>query len=156
MMKRIRFAMAVMVMVMCSLLAVGCGAADGNGQNCCEYEQQDKAVLQKVLKRIAAENPDGFTVDAETLKPIEDGYAVSLEATQNSFGDEGLAKVIDYVTSHSEVNANGGWLNSDNNQYYYDATVICTTKEEADSLAKANNQIAYFDLKNMQEIRVGK
>ncbi len=154
MMKRIQFAMTLMVMVVCSLFAVGCGPADGNGQNRSEYEWQDKATLQKVLTRIAEENPDGFTVDAQTLKPIEDGYAVSLEATQNSFGAEGLAKVIDYVTSHSEVNAYGGWLNTDNNQYYYDATVICTTKEEADSLAKANHQIAYFDLKNMQEIRV--
>ncbi len=154
MMKRIQYAMTVMVMMLCSLLMASCGANDCNGQSNSGYETLDKAALKAALTQIAIANPDGFTVDATTLKPIEDGYAVSLEATQNSFGDEGLDKVIDYVTSHSDVNAYGGWLNSDNNMYYYDATVICNTKATADSLAKANHQIAYFDLKNMEEIRV--
>lgn len=121
-----------------------------------EYSNKplSKATLSTLLAQIAADNADGFTVDAVTLEPVTKGYAVSLAATQNSFGAEGLARVIDYVTAHSEVNAYGGWLNSDNNQYYYDATVICTTREEAEALARENNQIAYFDLENMEEIRL--
>lgn len=112
------------------------------------------ANLTKALTKIAAANPDGFTVDATTLEPLTKGFAVSLEATQNSFGSEGLAKVIEYVTTHDGVNAYGGWLNSDNNQFYYDATVICSTRAEAEELAKTNHQIAFFDLENMEEIRV--
>lgn len=114
----------------------------------------DKSTLSTVLAQIAADNADGFTVDAVTLEPVTKGYAVSLAATQNSFGAEGLARVIDYVTAHDDVNAYGGWLNSDNNQYYYDATVICDTREEAETQARLNNQIAYFDLENMEEIRL--
>lgn len=114
----------------------------------------DKSTLATVLAKIAADNADGFTVDAVTLEPVTKGYAVSLAATQNSFGAEGLARVIDYVTAHDDVNAYGGWLNSDNNQYYYDATVICDTREEAEALARLNGQIAYFDLENMEEIRL--
>ncbi len=117
-------------------------------------KQLGKETLLKALAHIAAANPDGFTVNAVTLEAVTRGYAVSLEATQNSFGTEGLAKVIDYVTNHSNVNAYGGWLNTDNNQYYYDATVICTTREEAEALAQQNHQIAYFDLENMEEIRL--
>lgn len=117
-------------------------------------KQLGKEALMKALVRIAAANTDGFTVNAITLESITKGYAVSLEATQNSFGTEGLARVIDYVTTHDDANAYGGWLNSDNNQYYYDATVICTTREEAEALARQNHQIAYFDLENMEEIRL--
>ncbi len=113
-----------------------------------------EANLTKALTKIAAANPDGFTVDATTLEPLTKGYAVSLEATQNSFGSEGLARVVTYVTTHTWVNAYGGWLNTDNGQYYYDATVICTSLEEAKELARENNQIAIFDLENMEEIRL--
>lgn len=114
----------------------------------------NKETLTKALTQIAADNPDGFTVNVNTLEPVTKGYAVSLEATQNSFGTEGLAKVIEYVTSHDVVSAYGGWLNSENNQYYYDATMVCNTREEAEVIARANHQIAYFDLENMEEIRL--
>ncbi len=118
------------------------------------HKTLSKAALYKAVGAIAAANPDGFTVDAETLMPVTKGFAVAVEDTQDSFGTEGLATVVNYVTSHSNVNAYGGWLNSDNNQYYYDATVICSTREEAEALAKLNHQIAYFDLENMEEIRL--
>ncbi len=114
----------------------------------------NKESLTKALTQIAADNPDGFTVNSSTLEPVQTGFAVSVEATQNSFGSEGLAKVIDYVTSHDDVTAYGGWLNSDNNLYYFDATVICSTRAEADSVARANHQIAYFDLEKMEEVRL--
>lgn len=119
-----------------------------------EVSINDTERLKKALMQIATENPDGFTVDATTLKPITKGFAVSLEATQNSFGEKGLVKVITYVTTHPEVNAYGGWLNTENNMYYFDATVICATKEEAEKLARDNHQIAYFDLEKMEEVRI--
>lgn len=113
-----------------------------------------KTDLTKALTKIAAANPDGFTVDATTLEPITKGFAVSVEATQNSFGAEGLSKVIDYVTTHDGINAYGGWLNSDNNAYYYDATIVCETREEAETFGRLNHQTAIFDLENLEEIRL--
>ena len=106
------------------------------------------------LATIAANNKEGFTVNAATLQPVETGYAVAVAATQNSFGFSGLANVVKYVSEHSEINAFGGWYNSENNMYYYDATVIVDDLEAAKDLGRYNKQIAIFDLANLKEIRL--
>lgn len=104
--------------------------------------------LFAALTTIAATNADGYTVNAKTLQPITTGYAVAVAATQNSFGPEGLAKVIKYVQDHPEIDAFGGWYNSKNEQYYYDATIIVATKVEAIELARINKQLAFYCLDN--------
>lgn len=104
------------------------------------------------LATIAANNNEGFTVNAATLQPITTGYAVAVAATQNSFGLEGLGNVVKYVAAHPEVNAFGGWYNRDNNMYYFDATVIVDDLATAKELGRINKQIAIFDLANLKEI----
>ena len=104
------------------------------------------------LATIAMNNKEGYTVNAATLQPVTTGYAVAVAATQNSFGIEGLANVVKYVTEHPEVNAFGGWYNSENNMYYYDATVIVDDLATAKELGRINKQIAIFDLSNLEEI----
>lgn len=106
------------------------------------------------LAAIATTNKDGYTVNAATLQPVTNGYAVAVADTQNSFGLEGLANVVKYVSEHPEVNAFGGWYNSDNNMYYFDATVIVDDLEAAKELGRVNKQIAIFDLANLTEIRL--
>ena len=106
------------------------------------------------LLNIAAINHDGFTVDKNTLEPITSGYSVAVDATQNSFGPQGAAKVVYYASRHQEINALGGWFNSRDNEYYFDAVIICKTLEEAIALGKLNNQIAIFDLNTMTEIEL--
>ena len=106
------------------------------------------------LAAIAVGNKEGFTVDAATLQPVKTGFAVAVADTQNSFGIEGLANVVKYVSEHPEVNAFGGWYNSENNMYYFDATVIVDNLEAAKELGRANKQIAIFDLANLKEIRL--
>ena len=106
------------------------------------------------LAAIATNNKEGFTVNAATLQPVTTGYAVAVAETQNSFGIEGLANVVKYVSEHHEVNAFGGWYNRDNNMYYYDATVIVDDLATAKELGRINNQIAIFDLANLEEIRL--
>ncbi len=100
------------------------------------------------LTTIAMNNKDGFTVDAATLQPVKTGYAVAIADTQNSFGLEGLANVVKYVSDHPEINAFGGWYNSKNNMYYFDATVIVEDLAAALELGRINKQIAIFDLSN--------
>lgn len=107
--------------------------------------------LIAALTTIAALNPDGYTVDARTLQPIKYGYAVAVADTQNSFGPDGLAKVVRYVKTHIGVNAFGGWYNSKTGQYYYDATIIVTDFNEAIELARKNKQLAFFDLDTLTE-----
>ena len=106
------------------------------------------------LATIAANNKEGFTVNAATLQPVETGYAVAVAATQNSFGIEGLANVVKYVSEHPEVNAFGGWYNKINKHFYFDATVIVNDLEAAKELGRVNKQIAIFDLANLKEIRL--
>lgn len=113
-----------------------------------------QASLLLALAAIATTNKEGFTVNAATLQPVTAGYAVAVAGTQDSFGLEGLANVVKYVSVHPEVNAFGGWYNSENNMYYFDATVIVDDLEAAKELGRANKQIAIFDLANLGEIRL--
>lgn len=113
-----------------------------------------KSVILSSLLAIAANNADGFTVDKNTLKPVTKGYAVALEATQNSFGIDGLAKVLAYADTDSRVNAFGGWYNSDNGQFYFDATVVVSDLKEAIELGRRNHQIAIFNITDGKEIRL--
>ena len=106
------------------------------------------------LATIAINNTEGFTVNATTLQPVSSGYAVAVADTQNSFGLEGLANVVKYVSEHPEINAFGGWYNSENNMYYFDATVIVNDLEVAKELGRINKQIAIFDLTHLEEIRL--
>ena len=108
--------------------------------------------LMIALATIAADNKEGFTVNAATLQPVKTGYAVAVAATQNSFGIEGLGNVVKYVSTHPEVNAFGGWYNRDNNLYYFDATVIVDDLAAAKELGRVNKPIAIFDLANLEEI----
>ncbi len=113
-----------------------------------------KTNLFNSLLAISAANPLGFTVNAETLAPVTTGYAVAVAGTQDSFGRKGLARVIDYARKHEEINAFGGWMDSETGLYYFDAVVIYRDIEAANRAARLNGQIAFFDLSNLREIRV--
>lgn len=107
-----------------------------------------EASILIALATIAINNKEGFTVNAATLQPVTTGYAVAVADTQNSFGLEGLANVVKYVSGHPEINAFGGWYNSENNMYYFDATMIVADLKTAIELGRANKQIAIYDLRN--------
>ena len=113
-----------------------------------------QASVLLAIAAIATTNKEGFTVNAATLQPVTTGYAVAVADTQNSFGFDGLANVVQYVSEHPEVNAFGGWYNSENNMYYFDATVIVDDLATAKELGRINKQIAIFDLANLKEIRL--
>ena len=108
----------------------------------------------EMMAAISIMFPEGYTVNSRTFEPITAGYAVAVADTQNSFGNAGMAKVAAYISKHPEINAIGGWYNSENKQYYFDATIVVNDLQEAIRLGKANKQIAIFDLNNMQEIRL--
>jgi hypothetical protein len=108
----------------------------------------------EMLQAIAIMNPEGFTVSSKDFTPVKSGFSVAVAGTQNSFGNYGLAKVIAYVSKHPEINAIGGWYNKDNNQYYFDATIIVNDLATAIELGRANDQIAIFNLNTLEEIRL--
>ena len=108
----------------------------------------------EMLQTLAATFPDGFTCDKNTFQPITKGYCVAVADTQNSFDNIGAAKVAAYVCSHNDVNAVGGWFNSDNKKYYYDAVIVVNSLKVAKKLGRLNKQIAIFDLNKLVEIRL--
>lgn len=110
-----------------------------------------KTTILNALATIAAANPAGFTVNAQTLQPVTSGYVVAVKGTQNSFGPSGLRRVVEYQITHKEINAFGGWLDTESGLYYYDACIIVRTIGEAMTLAKENEQIAFFCLDNGKE-----
>lgn len=120
-----------------------------------------KNLVISSVAAVAALNPEGFTVNAATLQPVTTGYAVALKRTQNSFGAEGLTKVANVIeelqvsgNKNGRILAFGGWYDSKSGLYYYDATVIFQDREEAIEAGRANEQIAIFDLSNLEEIRL--
>lgn len=121
-----------------------------------------KNLVISTIAAIAAQNPEGYTVNAANLQSITAGYAVSLSVTQGSFGVAGLAKVVNVIekmqnqgeASHFAALAFGGWYNSKNGRYYYDATVIVKDRAKALELARVNGQLAIYDLDNLEQIRL--
>ena len=120
-----------------------------------------KNLVISSVAAIAAINSEGFTINAANLQPVTTGYAVALKRTQNSFGAEGLAKVANVIEElqasgnlNGRILAFGGWYDSESGLYYYDATVIYQDREKAIEAGRANEQIAIFDLSNLEEIRL--
>lgn len=120
-----------------------------------------KNLVISSVAAIAAMSLEGFTVNAANLQPVTTGFAVAMKQTQNSFGAEGLAKVanvIEELQASGNLNgrtlAFGGWYDSESGLYYYDATIIFQDRAEAIEAGRANDQIAIFDLANLEEIRL--
>ena len=99
-------------------------------------------------------NPDGFTLNIETMKSVKYGISVAYKETQDSFGKESLNKVINHALKHGRTV--GGWFDTESNQYYFDSVKIFKNSEidKAIEFAKNNNQLAIYDLTNLKEIRI--
>jgi len=102
------------------------------------------------IYRIAKNNPDGFTFDLETKELVTSGIIVAYEATQNSFGILGLLK----CWSHAKENGNvvGGW--GTGNGLQFDSCRVFKDRKTAIEFGRLNNQIAIFDLDELEEIRL--
>lgn len=105
------------------------------------------------IAAIAAMNAAGFTIDAKTFQPISEGYAVAIAETQNSFGLQGIANVLSAI-NEGKANAIGGWYDEQTGLYYYDAVQVFDKWDDAYKAALANEQLAFFDLKECNEIRL--
>ncbi|EXY13131.1 hypothetical protein M104_2177 [Bacteroides fragilis str. 1007-1-F  len=48
----------------------------------------------------------------------------------------------------------GGWLNEENQEFYFDSVQIFTNLEEAKRFGRENKQIAIFDISHMRLIKL--
>lgn len=113
----------------------------------------DAKILVSIVAAFAANHPEGFTYNVVTNEAQTSGFAVACKGTQNSFGKDGLEHVANYVLEN-KVACIGGWLDDESGLFYYDATIIVDTAEKAKLIGQFNEQIAYFDLNKMKEIRL--
>lgn len=107
--------------------------------------------MEKIIK-IAQQNPYGFTYNIKDESFIKYGYVVAYFETQDCFDEIGLEKVLKHAHEHDGII--GGWFNDENDKYYYDSCKLFSNKNEAMQFAKDNKQIAFFDLTNLEEIKV--
>lgn len=108
--------------------------------------------LFKAILKVAEANPQGFTVDLTTLKRVTKGISVAYIDTQDSFGEEGLKRVLNHALMHEK--RVGGWLNEENQEFYFDSVRIFTNLEEAKQFGRENKQIAIFDISQMRLIKL--
>lgn len=125
--------------------------------SCSKDNNETDTVETELVNRVweySKTNPDGFTLDIQTFKPVTKGFAVSYKETQNSFEKEGLKKAISHALKHNNIV--GGWLNSENGYYYFDSVKVFEESklDEAIEFAKENEQMAIYDLTNQKEILV--
>jgi hypothetical protein len=113
--------------------------------------------MENLLDRVweySKKNPDGFTLNIESFKPVRFGIIVAFKETQNHFGKQDLENVINHSLKNSKMI--GGWLNYENGLYYFDSVKVFRNSElkEAIEFAIENEQIAIFDLTNLKEIKI--
>ena len=111
----------------------------------------NKELATKVLE-YAKSNKDGFTLNINTLEPIQTGYVASYKATQNSFSETDLQSVVNHALNHDGIV--GGWYNSKDKKYYFDSNKVFNNISEAIKFGFENEQIAIFDIDTLHEIRL--
>lgn len=116
-------------------------------------ETSQIALLIDKVYQIAKNNPSGFTINLNSLQFITSGYVAAYKATQNSFGLSGLQNAINYALSVGS-NIVGGWYNSANDMFYFDASKTFDNLKDAADFGLENEQLAIFNLNNSQEIRL--
>lgn len=102
------------------------------------------------LLEISLKNPSGFTVKLDTLEYVTSGYSIAYQETQDSFGAEGLARVIEHARRHGGYV--GGWKCGD--KYYFDSVMIVTDRDEAIRKGVENKQLAIYNLDDGVEIEL--
>ncbi len=109
-------------------------------------------MLLSKITTFAAASLAGFTLNLNTMQPINKGYIVARQETQNSFDRAGLKTSLRFAAKNNLCL--GGWFDSESNRFYYDAVEVYTDLNQAINAGVLNDQIAIFDLYNNQEIRL--
>lgn len=112
--------------------------------------------LKKRVWEYSQNNPEGFTLSLETLKPVTSGICVAYLETQNSHSLESLERVIQHALEHDKIV--GGWYDEDTWLYYFDSVRVfpSSMEQEAIAFAQENKQLAVFNLTKKLLINVNK
>lgn len=96
------------------------------------------------VEEIAFQNPLGFTISLEDLKPLKTGIVAAYAATQNCFGQLGMMNAMSHAYQHDRIL--GGWMDKQSGGYYFDSCKVFTRLDEALKFGREQQQIAIYDL----------
>jgi hypothetical protein len=102
------------------------------------------------MKNFLSSLKDGFTYDLNTMVKVRSGIIVAHQTTQNCFGIMGFMKAFIHARMNNQIL--GGWYHQ--GRFYFDSCKIFSNREEAIKFGIENEQIAIFDLDNLEEIRL--
>ena len=107
------------------------------------YRLSDKD-LANVIYVMGQMNPEGFTLDLNTMRQPTQGLIVSYKETQNSFSRKSIQGVIKHAKAHQ--NLVGGWYDPEKGDYYFDSDRAFPEDSLAAALAFAreNGQHAVY------------
>jgi len=110
-------------------------------------------LMARVLEH-SKNNPYDFTLDLETLRPVNFGFSVAFRETQDGFGTEGLEKAIRHAMENEGTI--GGWLDEETGRYHFDSVRVFaeTAFGAAVEFARENGQLAFYNLTDEEEIRM--
>jgi fructokinase len=95
------------------------------------------------IKKVASENPQGFTFDIRCMRMVRSGKVAAYKATQDSIGNEGLTRVLVHAMLHDGIV--GGWLNAQG-EMQYDSCRLFTDLDECLQFGREQEQLAIYDL----------
>jgi hypothetical protein len=110
-----------------------------------------------VVQAIAAQNPNGVSIDTETGRILTGtGFCVAYAATQGQFGAIGAQAALTHATGPAGSGIVGAWRNPADANYYFDSVKKYITREAAVEAAKKEAQIAIYNLNtgNVEDIMV--
>ena len=113
------------------------------------------------LKDFIRNNPDGFTINSQFTDKLTGISVAPIKTSEIITGqDVPLSVLREYVTNAIETskifNKNiylGGWLNTQDNKYYIDSSLVLENKDDALYIAQAAEQEAIYDITNKQFVR---
>lgn len=123
----------------------------------CNKQDDDQDSVSAIVESVweySLNNPDGFTVEIPSLNTPTSGLAVGYYLGQENVGKESLVDVVIHALENDQFV--GGWLDTEDGQYYFDSISIFEdgAYDEAQQFAIDNQQRAYYDLKSQTTIYV--
>jgi fructokinase len=76
---------------LCKLFVYLCSVFELRGQQD-KNDKRSMTDLVDAIFEIAKKNPEGFTVEVPSLKPVTSGYIAACKETQSCFGKQGLKR----------------------------------------------------------------
>jgi len=108
--------------------------------------------LVNIIYAMGQINPDGFTLDLNTMSQPTEGIVVAYKETQNSFDRKSLPAVVRHAHAHN--NLVGGWYDSKEGRYYFDSDRLFPedSLSSAVAFARENEQLAVYVISKEMEI----